>query len=92
MTKMEFSKAHSLKGVIQIPGDKSISHRAIMFGSLAKGTTEVTHFLQGADCLSTISCFQKLGIEIENKKDRILIHGKGLYGLSAPNEILDCGV
>jgi len=82
---------NALKGELKIPGDKSISHRAIMFGSLAKGTTEVTHFLQGADCLSTISCFQKLGIEIENIKDKILIHGKGLHGLSAPTEILDCG-
>ena len=82
---------YPLRGELEIPGDKSISHRAIMFGSLAKGTTEVTHFLQGADCLSTISCFQKLGIEIENKPDKILIHGKGLHGLSAPSEILDCG-
>lgn len=82
---------YPLRGELKIPGDKSISHRAIMFGSLAKGTTEVTHFLQGADCLSTISCFQKLGIEIENTTDKILIHGKGLHGLSAPSEILDCG-
>lgn len=82
---------YPLKGELEIPGDKSISHRAIMFASLAKGTTEVTHFLQGADCLSTISCFQKLGIKIENTSDRILIHGKGLHGLSAPSEILDCG-
>ena len=82
---------YPLRGEIEIPGDKSVSHRAIMFASLAKGTTEVTHFLQGADCLSTISCFQKLGIKIENTSDRILIHGKGLHGLSAPSEILDCG-
>lgn len=82
---------YPLKGEIEIPGDKSISHRAIMFGSLAKGTTEVTHFLQGADCLSTISCFQKLGIEIENTQEKIIIHGKGLQGLSAPTDILDCG-
>lgn len=82
---------YPLRGELEIPGDKSISHRAIMFGSLAKGTTEVTHFLQGADCLSTISCFQKLGIEIENTTEKILIHGKGLHGLSAPREILDCG-
>ena len=82
---------YPLRGELEIPGDKSISHRAIMFGSLAKGTTEVSHFLQGADCLSTISCFQKLGIEIENKAEKILIHGKGLHGLSAPSAILDCG-
>lgn len=80
-----------LRGEITVPGDKSISHRAVMFGSLAKGTTRVTNFLQGADCLSTISCFRKLGIEIENTDTQILIHGKGLHGLSAPTEILDCG-
>ena len=82
---------YPLRGELEIPGDKSISHRAIMFGSLANKTTEVTHFLQGADCLSTISCFQKLGIHIENTPDKILIHGKGLHGLSAPSDILNCG-
>lgn len=80
-----------LHGEITIPGDKSISHRAVMFGSLAKGTTEITNFLQGADCLSTIDCFRKLGIEIENTTDKILIHGKGLHGLKAPASILDAG-
>ena len=73
---MIFNKVNSLKGEITIPGDKSISHRAVMFGSLAEGTTEVTNFLQGADCLSTISCFRNLGIDIENTPERILIHGK----------------
>lgn len=81
----------SFRGELNIPGDKSISHRAVMFGSLAKGTTEITHFLQGADCLSTISCFQKMGIEIQNTGKKIVIHGKGLHGLSCPQEILDCG-
>ena len=87
-----FKKISSpLRGELKIPGDKSISHRAIMFGSLANGTTKITNFLKGADCLSTISCFQKMGINIEQKQDSILVHGKGLYGLSAPTEILDCG-
>lgn len=88
---MIFNKVNSLKGEVTIPGDKSISHRAVMFGSLAEGTTEVTNFLQGADCLSTISCFRELGIEIENTPDRILIHGKGLHGLSEPADTLDTG-
>lgn len=88
---MLLPQAKKLNGEITIPGDKSISHRAVMFGSLAKGTTRVTHFLQGADCLSTISCFRKLGIEIENTPEQILIHGKGLHGLSAPTDILDVG-
>ena len=88
---MSIQKINPLRGEIEIPGDKSISHRAIMFGSLAKGTTEVTHFLQGADCLSTISCFQKMGIDIQNTPEKILIRGKGLHGLTAPCDILDCG-
>lgn len=85
------TKTPALKGELTIPGDKSISHRAVMLGSLAKGKTEITHFLQGEDCLSTISCFRKLGISIENTEEKILIQGKGLHGLSAPSEILDCG-
>ena len=89
---MQFQKAiHPLRGEISVPGDKSISHRAVMFGAISKGITEVTNFLQGADCLSTISCFRNMGIEIENTPEHILIHGKGLHGLSAPSAILDCG-
>lgn len=85
------SAKHGLHGEIMVPGDKSISHRAIMFGSLAEGNTEVAHFLQGADCLSTISCFQKLGVEIENMPDRIVIKGRGLHGLKVPSSVLDAG-
>ena len=62
-----------------------------MFGSLAEGTTRISNFLEGADCLSTISCFRKMGINIENTKGEILVHGKGLHGLSAPAETLDVG-
>ena len=88
---MEFTKKNRIRGEVSIPGDKSISHRAVMFGAISRGTTEVTGFLQGADCLSTISCFNKLGIEIENTPEKILIHGKGLHGLTAPTEVLDVG-
>ena len=88
---MIFQRANHLKGEVTVPGDKSISHRAVMFGSLAEGTTEISNFLQGADCLSTIDCFRKMGVDIENTPDRILIHGKGLHGLSAPSDVLDAG-
>ena len=89
---MELSNSkHPLKGTLKIPGDKSISHRAVMLGSLAEGDTEITHFLKGADCLSTIRCFRELGIDIEMDDRRILVHGKGLRGLRAPASILDCG-
>lgn len=88
---MNFQKVNTLRGEVTIPGDKSISHRAVMFGSLAEGTTEVTNFLQGADCLSTIDAFRKMGIEIENTPEKILIHGRGLHGLAAPSSVLDMG-
>lgn len=88
---MEIHTSHGLHGEIEIPGDKSISHRSVMFGALAKGTTEITHFLQGADCLSTIGCFRAMGVEIENTPEKILVHGRGLHGLTAPTQTLDVG-
>lgn len=88
---MEIPKLNKLHGKLTIPGDKSISHRAVMFGALAQGTTRITHFLEGADCLSTISCFQAMGIHIQKNKDEVLVKGKGLHGLQAPLDILDVG-
>ncbi len=86
-----------IKGDVFVPGDKSISHRSIMFGALAQGTTEITGFLESADCLSTIDCFKKLGIHIDhsirptNGVPTITVHGKGLHGLSAPDTTLYTG-
>ena len=91
MSVRTISPVNGLKGEVTIPGDKSISHRSIMLGSIALGTTEITHFLEGADCLSTIGCFRKMGVEIERKPSSILVHGKGLRGLRAPNETLNVG-
>ena len=70
---MKIERQNSLKGTITVPGDKSISHRSVMFGAISNGLTEVTGFLQGADCLSTIACFQKLGIQIENDAQTVKI-------------------
>lgn len=80
-----------LAGIVEIPGDKSISHRSIMFGSIAEGTTKVTNFLSGEDCLSTIACFRKLGVEITWHDQEVVIEGKGIQGLTEPNELLDVG-
>ncbi|MDD3338489.1 MAG: 3-phosphoshikimate 1-carboxyvinyltransferase [Lachnospiraceae bacterium] len=88
---MEFKQAKFLKGIIRIPGDKSISHRAVMFGALSQGKTWVTNFLQGADCLSTIDCFRKMGVDIQNHGDGVLIDGNGLHGLFKPKSVLDTG-
>ncbi len=88
---MIFTRIKGIKGEITAPGDKSISHRAVMFGSLARGTTTVENFLRGADCLSTIDCFRRLGIQMESTPEQITVHGKGLDGLRAPSKPLDAG-
>ena len=88
---MAITKVKSLKGEITVPGDKSISHRGVMFGAISEGITELTGFLDGADCRSTISCFKAMGIDITQEHDHVVIHGKGLKGLSAPSKMLDVG-
>lgn len=80
-----------MRGELTVPGDKSISHRAVMLGSIAQGTTEITNFLKGADCLSTIRCFRQMGVSIEEKPDCILVHGRGLRGLTSPDGTLNTG-
>lgn len=88
---MKLHCAGRLTGELAVPGDKSISHRAVMFGAISSGRTEITNFLTGADCLSTIECFRRLGIVIENRDGRVTVWGKGLHGLSAPSDPLDAG-
>lgn len=88
---MKIKRVNRLKGTVAIPGDKSISHRSIMLGSIAEGTTEVHNFLQGADCLSSIACFRQMGIDIENNGNIVRIHGQGLHGLKRPENTLDTG-
>ncbi|GFO60245.1 3-phosphoshikimate 1-carboxyvinyltransferase [Geomonas silvestris] len=83
--------AKTVRGDITVPGDKSISHRSIMFGSLATGTTKVTGFLRGEDALATLEAFRAMGIQIDDDGSTITIHGKGLHGLSEPSDVLDCG-
>lgn len=88
---MAITKVKSLRGEIKVPGDKSISHRGVMFGAISEGITELSGFLNGADCRSTIGCFRAMGIDINQENDHVIIHGKGLHGLSAPNTMLDVG-
>ncbi|MGT2883658.1 3-phosphoshikimate 1-carboxyvinyltransferase [Streptococcus ferus] len=85
------TNATALEGSLRIPGDKSISHRSIMFGSLAKGVTKVHDILRGEDVLSTIQVFRELGVNIEDKGDLVEIHGVGFDGLKAPRKALDMG-
>ncbi|MGP4082819.1 3-phosphoshikimate 1-carboxyvinyltransferase [Pseudalkalibacillus sp. R45] len=80
-----------LTGTIRVPGDKSISHRAVMFGAIAHGRTVVDGFLPGEDCLSTIDCFRKLGVTINQEKEHVEVVGNGFEGLHEPEDILDVG-
>lgn len=82
----------TLKGEARVPGDKSVSHRSIMLGSIAEGITHVTGFLDGEDCLSTMKSFQAMGVSIEGPVDgRVTIHGVGLHGLKTPTQDLYLG-
>ena len=89
--EIKVSKAKNIKGKITVPGDKSISHRAIIIGSLATGETEISGFLEAEDCLCTIDCMRALGVEIERDGGSVLVRGRGLHGLSEPERILDVG-
>ena len=91
MATRKISAAPRLRGALSVPGDKSISHRAVMFNAIAEGKAEITHFLLGADCLSTIACFRAMGVHIEQHADRVVVHGVGLRGLREPHDVLDCG-
>lgn len=88
---MIIQKNGPLHGELAVPGDKSISHRSVMFGALSDGITEAENFLTGADCLSTIRCFRQMGIPIEQSGTTVRIHGKGLHGLSQPSAVIDAG-
>ena len=86
------SPVESIKGDITVPGDKSISHRAIILGALSTGITTVSGFLDGEDCMATLRAFQSMGVRIEGPvSQRVVIHGKGKYGLEKPKGIIDCG-
>ncbi|BCN93350.1 hypothetical protein THMIRHAM_11350 [Thiomicrorhabdus immobilis] len=90
--KFKVQPGGTIKGRIRVPGDKSISHRSIMLGALAEGTTTVTGFLEGADALATLQAFREMGVEIEGPNNgNVTIHGVGLRGLKKPNKPMDMG-
>ena len=92
MSVERISQKSRVKMTLTVPGDKSISHRAVMISSLAYGLTEIKGFLPGEDCLSTIACFRKLGINIICGDESLSVYGKGVMGLNSPgNEILNVG-
>lgn len=91
MKQLVVHPVERLHGTIAVPGDKSVSHRAIMLGSLAYGTTYVHHFLNSADCRSTIGIFKEMGVQIKQSGDRVTVVGRGLNSLKPPRKVLDAG-
>jgi len=91
MSKFIAKPATTLSGELKIPGDKSISHRSIILGSLSEGVTKVSGFLEGDDALSTLKAFQAMGVKIEREDDNVTIHGVGIHGLKKPEKPLDLG-
>jgi len=83
--------AHRLSGEIAVPGDKSISHRAVMLGSISEGTTYISNFATSADCASTVECFRQLGVKINKSGNDVAVSGVGKSGLRAASDPLDCG-
>lgn len=89
--RMIVREAKGLGGRVKVPGDKSISHRALLLGAIAEGTTRVRNFLPAADCLATLACVRALGVEVERLSEtELIVHGQGLHGLTEPKDILDC--
>lgn len=91
MTSITITPPKRLRGTIDVPGDKSISHRAVILNAVAEGNGEITHFLAGADCLSTIACAEALGVRVEREGETVRVYGAGLRGLREPADVLDCG-
>ena len=89
--QFKIQKGNGLKGEITVPGDKSISHRAIMLASLADGKSEISGFLEGEDCLATIKAFQKMGVNISKHKGVFVVEGQGIKGLKGPSGPLNFG-
>lgn len=91
MKELPITNQDGLHGTLTVPGDKSISHRAIMIGSIAEGTTTIHHFLRGNDCQSTLQAFRDLGVQIEDDGHDIVVHGKGFAGLKPADHPLNMG-
>ncbi len=91
MQSFTIQPAKSVRGEIAVPGDKSISHRSIMLGSIAQGVTTVRGFLRGEDNISTLNAFRAMGVTVDDDGETLRIEGKGLHGLAEPSDLLDCG-
>ena len=88
---MVVPQASALKGEVKVPGDKSITHRALLLGAFAEGPSRIQGFLDGGDCQATIGCLEQMGVRVDRVGgDALQVHGVGLHGLQEPSEVLDC--
>lgn len=88
--RVELGKAGALRGKLSPPADKSISHRAVLFASIAQGQSVIRNFLRAEDTLSTLGAVKMLGVEVQEGPEEVLIHGRGLRGLREPQDVIDC--
>ena len=88
---LRLTPAGALRGTLTVPGDKSISHRALICNALARGEARVTNLLESADCLSTMACLERWGVQFERRSDTVIVRSPGVEHFSAPRETLDCG-
>jgi len=91
MASLTITPGYPLRGTISVPGDKSITHRAIILTALAEGTSRITRYCRGEDCLNTMRALQSLGVKIDESAEELQVHGKGLWGLTEPDRFVDCG-
>ena len=91
MASLTITPGRPLQGTISVPGDKSITHRAIIMTALANGVSSVAGYCRGEDCLNTMRAFQSLGVRIDESAEELRIYGKGLWGLTEPSGPIDCG-
>jgi 3-phosphoshikimate 1-carboxyvinyltransferase len=91
MATLSIQPGAPLRGTIAVPGDKSITHRALILGALAEGAGRITQYCRGEDCLNTMRALQALGVRIDESEDELVVHGKGLWGLTEPGGVIDCG-
>src|SRR5688500_17671369 len=91
MNAVKITIKSRIEGIVQLPGDKSSSHRAAMFAAIADGASRIGNFASSADCASTLQCIEKLGVRIERDGPNVIIHGVGKNGLQQPDLEMDCG-
>ena len=91
MASLTITPGRPLRGTVAVPGDKSITHRAIILSALGDGATTISGYCRGEDCLNTMRAFRALGVRVDETDHQLMVHGKGMWGLTEPDSPIDCG-